>query len=155
MKCQSCDLALKKAEVHFVDENTFLFLKQLPEGVSLGTYCYPCFDRIVGPSLEVYNDKMERAKNVNVFYASQSKESRFIRRIEKPIKVEDCDDRDEVILKLAFLAVEANQNTLVDVEVNSTKTRNGGWQSSRWSGKAIPAVVDEAKLRRRFPGAPN
>lgn len=154
-KCKVCSLALKKGEAQFVDESTFEYLKVLPDEVTLGAFCYSCFDRIVGPQLDAYNEKLEQAKNVNVFYASQSKESRFVRRKEKQIQVEDCDDKEEVVMRLAFIAVEAHQNTLLDVEITSIKTRNGGWQSSRWAGKAIPATVDESRLRRRFPTTPN
>jgi hypothetical protein len=154
-KCQFCDLALSKGEAQYVDETTFPFYKSLPEGVNLGTYCYSCYDRIVGPSLDIYNEKMEKAKNVNVFYFSQSKESRFVRRKERHIEVSNCEDKDDAILRLAFIAVEQGQNTLLDVEITTTKTRNGGWQSSHCGARAIPAIVDEVKLQRRFPTTPN
>jgi len=96
------------------------------------------------------------AKNVNVFFASQSKESRFVRRIEKPIKVENCQDREEAVMRLAFLAIEANKNSIVDVDLVSMKVHKGGtWQSSLWSGRAIPADIDEAHLKRKYASAPN
>lgn len=146
---------MDKSEAQFVDEDSFGFLARLPEGVALGTYCNACFESHVRPELDKYEEKMEKARNVNVFFATQSKESRFVRRIEKPIKVENCQDRDEVVLRLAFLAVSNGKNALVDVDLSSSKVRNGGWQSSLWSGRAIPANIDESDLQRRFPGAPN
>lgn len=154
-ECLICATPLGKREVEFIDENTFLFLTALPAGLALGSYCVSCFDAHVRPEVETYQQKLDQAKNVNVFFLSQSKETRFVRRIEKPIKVENCQDREEAILRLAFLAVEANKNSLVDVDLSSTKVRNGGWQSSLWSGRAIPADIDEANLQRRYPGSPN
>ena len=154
LKCQVCESALDRTEAKFVDEDTFSFSKLL-SGISLGSYCFHCFDERVEPELASYNAKMERAKNVNVFYLSQNKECRFVRRIEKPIKVENCLDRNEVILRLAFMAVEANKNLLVDVDFSSIKIRNGRWQTSRWSGRAIPAIIDEDKLKRRSMASPN
>lgn len=154
-QCQKCECPLRKGEVEFVDENTFSFLSAPPTGVELGSYCIQCFDAHVRPEVDKYNEKLELAKNVNVFYSSQSKESRFVRRIEKPIKVEKCQDKDEAVLRLAFLAVQQNKNSIVDVDLNSIKVRNGSWQSSLWSGRAIPADIDERNLQRKFPGTPN
>lgn len=153
--CVQCAASLAKNETQFVSEDSFAFLSRPPKHLAIGSYCYQCFDRDVAPELDRYNAKMESAKNVNVFFASQSKESRFVRRIEKPIKVENCQDRDEVVMRLAFLAVEANKNSIVDVDLTSIKVRNGSWQSSLWSGRAIPADIDEAHLNRRYASAPN
>lgn len=114
-----------------------------------------CFEARVGPELDQYAGKMELAKNVNVFFSSQSKESRFVRRTEKPIRVEGCLDRDDAVLRLAFLAVEGGKNTIVDVCLTSSKIRDGSYQTSEWAGVAIPAQVEEAQLQRRFVGAPN
>lgn len=155
LNCQVCACDLEKSEALFVDEETFAFLRQLPTGVQLGIYCPVCFDKNVRAELDNYNDKLERAKNVNVFFLTQSKESRFVRRTEKPVTVKDCPDRDEVVLRLAFLAVEAGKNALVDVELSSAKVRNGRWQSSTWSGQAVPADITETALQRRFAGTPN
>lgn len=151
--CQICQCPMSKADAQFVDEETFSFLSRPP--IALGTYCTECFDSSVKPELDSYSEKMDRAKDVNVFFASQSKESRFVRRIERPVQVDDCRDRDEAVLRLAFLAVEAEKNSLVDVELTSTKVRNGSWQSSRWSGRGIPAEISESSLSRKFPGTPN
>lgn len=155
LQCQTCQCDLAKAEAQFVDEETFGLLSQPPEGVSLGVYCNPCFEAQVRPALDAYLEKVELAKNVNVFLATQSKESRFVRRTEKPIRVEECLDRDEALLRLALMAVELNKNALVDVDFSSRKIRNGGWQTARWSGRGIPANIEESQLQRRFIGAPN
>lgn len=155
LQCQSCQCGLAKDEAQFVDEGTFELLSQLPQGVALGVYCSPCFEAHVRPALEAYLEKVERAKNVNVFLATQSKESRFVRRTEKPISVEECLDRDDALLRLALKAVELNKNALVDVDFSSRKIRNGGWQTARWSGRGIPAHIEESQLQRRFIGAPN
>ncbi len=107
------------------------------------------------PGLETDDALMARARDVNVFYKSQGKESRFIRRTEKPIKVEGIPDRDEAILQLAVLAARAGFNTLLDVQLSTEKVQNGKWHSSIWSGTAIPASVDQAALDRRFINNPN
>jgi hypothetical protein len=156
LRCIACASQLQKYDAQFVDEETFAFLKRLPAGVALGVYCNPCFDAQVKNELDRYTEKMARAKNVNIFYLTQSKESRFVRRIEKPIEVTGCHDREETILRLAFLAIEAGNNALVDVALNAGKiTHDGGYKTSRWSGKAIPADIEESALKRRFMSSPN
>lgn len=155
LKCEACAGALSKGDANFVDEETFAFYAKMPEGISAGAYCHSCFEAKVRPALDEYNDLMERARNVNMFYLSQSKESRFVRRTEKPVRVKDCLDRDEAILRLAFLAVQAGKNALVDVDLSTTKVRNFAYQSSLWHGQAIPANITESALNRRFLGAPN
>lgn len=153
LHCQTCSSALAKGDAEFVSEDTFAFLANPPS--ALGAYCYTCYEAVVRPQIERYEEQMERAKDVNVFFNTQGKESRFIRRTEKPVHVSDCVDRDEALLRLAFLAAGLGKNTLVDVELNSTKILHGKWQTSRWSGKGIPSEVSEAALNRRFVGAPN
>lgn len=153
--CQSCALEVPKKDRLFVDEETFGFLTRLPAGISIGLYCPVCHASHVQPALDRYIEALEAAKNVNMFYRTQSKECRFVRRIESPVEVHDCDDKDEAILRLAFLAVQAGKNALVDVEVRSRKIIDGGYQSSSWSGRAVPADIEESQLQRRFPGTPN
>lgn len=141
LHCQICEGALAKGEAQFVDEETFAFLPKLPGGVVLGSYCVQCFDARIQPEIDAYEEKVALARDVNVYYVSQSKESRFVRRTEKPIKVENCTDRDEVVMRLAFLAVLAGKNSIVDVDLKAEKIRNGGYQTSRWSGRGIPADI--------------
>jgi hypothetical protein len=155
LPCHRCETQVSKTDAQFVDAETFAFLSKPPPGVDIGIYCHTCFDSHVQQELDRYNEKVERAKNVNIFYASQSKESRFVRRIERPIAVKDCTDRDEAILRLAFLAIEADKNALVDVALSTTKVRLGSWQSSLWSGQGIPCNIAEAELQRKFMGTPN
>jgi len=155
LPCAICHGELLKDEAQFVDETTFAFYQKAPP-IEHGIYCPTCFDSLVRPELDVYNAKMERAKNVNIFSLAQSKESQFVRRIERPVTVEGCPDRQEAELRLAFHAVEVDKNSLVDVELSSEKIKIGGrWQSSVWSGRGIPVNIDEEILKRRFANNPN
>ena len=104
----------------------------------------------MAPVVDAYEENVARAKEINIFYKSQGKETRFIRRTEKLLRVDECLDRSEAIMKLAYMAATSGYNTLVDVEVEPRKIRNGGWQSSRWAGRAVPTQVEEEQLQRRF-----
>jgi hypothetical protein len=62
----------------------------------------------------------------------------MFRRSATVLKVEGCADREEALLRLAFLAVKANYNMLLDVDLTAEKVRNAGYQTSRWQAKGIP-----------------
>lgn len=147
--CEVCKASLCKACAQFLDEDSFAFMEKLAEDLKHSTYCPRCFDERVAPALMTYEETMERAGDVNVYFKAQSQESRFIRRVEKPLHVKDCADRDEVVLKLAFRAAQGGFNCLLDVETLSQKIIHGKWQTSTWSGSAIPASVDPKVLERR------
>lgn len=155
LQCAICAASTCKTCAQFVDEESVAWLEPVPAYYALGVFCQACFEQKVEPELASYNEVLERAGQVNIFYKSESKESRFVRRIEKPIKVKDCIDREAAILKLAFLAAQMGFNILLDVELSFEKVRNGGWQTCVWQGRGIPGHVDESKLRRRFASTPN
>jgi hypothetical protein len=58
---------------------------------------------------------------------------------------------------LAFLAVRAGYNTIVDVETSSEKVDLGGYQTSKWKGRGLPVKLDgyipnrKARVMGKFP----
>lgn len=121
-------------------------MKSIPSDLAHDVYCPNCFNEKISAAIETYKNTLEQAKNILVYNKSQGKETRFVKRTVKPIKVESCADHDEVILRLAFAAAEANFNAIVSVDIKSEKVRNGSYQTTRWSGTAIPANVQERQL---------
>ena len=89
---------------------------------------------------------MDQAKNTLVFMKAQFKETRFVKRIEDPITIAECSDYDEIILRLAFKAVELNLNGIIDVDITAKKVRTGNYQTSVFSGTAIPVNILEERL---------
>lgn len=69
-------------------------------------------------------------------------------RKEAPIKIDNCDDREETLLRLAFVAAQKNFDGLVDVELASKKVRDGSYQTHKWSGSAVPTHIESKKLNR-------
>lgn len=131
-----------------MDEDQFSFLAQIPAELAHTTYCPNCYDNTVAPALASYNETMELAKEVHVYSKTQTKETRLIKRKEHPVKVTDCKDHDETILRLAFFAAQAGYNGLVDVQLSSEKIKNGSYQTMKWSGAGIPARIDSKKIPR-------
>lgn len=139
--CGICQEAVCKQCVQFLEEGSFSFLKQVPDRLNHTTYCGPCFDEKIAPEILAYEQLMDRAKDVAVFFKKQGKETRLIKRLEDPIRVTDCADKDEILLRLAFLAAQGNFNTLVDVEIVAEKVREGGYQRSKWQAVGVPALT--------------
>jgi hypothetical protein len=157
LECGACHSTVCKYCAQFVEEETFSFLGQVPEDLAHSTYCPPCFNEKVQPKLDAYNHTMELAKEIDVYYKKQSKETRLIKRFEDPVHVQACSDRDETILRLAFFAAQRNFNSIVDVQVSSVKVKMGSYQNLSWSGTGIPAQVlpDRIIKDRSFSTDPN
>ena len=132
-----------------MDEDKFSFLPEILPDLAHDTYCRTCFDSRIELALQSYDKIMERACNMNVFYKAQSKETRLLKRAEPVIRVVNCKDRDETILRLAFLAANANFNCIIDVDLISEKIRNGSYQKMIWQGTGIPAQLDAEKHKRK------
>ena len=149
LDCGICKEPICKNCTVFLEDDHFAFLKPMPDDFILRRFCPPCYDAKVEPALAAYDSDLEKARNVFVFYKTENKESRYFKRIEKPVKVADCTDREELILRLAYLAVKANCNTIVDVELTQEKIKKGAYQTSNWSGTANPVEADPQKIEKK------
>lgn len=143
--CGSCNNLLCKACVHFLDEDSFAFMKKVPDELKHTTYCPDCNDKIVTPAMDEYQSILKRGKDVYIFY-KKAKNVPLIKKCNIKVTVADCPDRDETILRLGFMAAQQSYNALIDVEVLATKVRINGYQKSSWSGSAFPANVNVSRI---------
>lgn len=148
LACGLCGDAVCKSCANFVEAESFSFYAQIPAELSHGVYCQSCFHATVMPAQEAYRELLERAREINVFLKNQGKETRLLKRVEKPVKVENCADREEAVLRLAFFAAQLGYNGLLDVELTSVKVREGSYQYLLWSGRGVPAAVRGDRLVR-------
>ncbi len=146
LTCGCCQVDLCKNCAQFLEPDSFSFLTKVPVELSHAVYCMTCYVQTVEPQLGSYQATLEQAKNVFVFNKKQGKETRLIRRIEKPVFVSNCADYEETVLRLAFFATQANCNAIVDVDVVGEKIRKGSYQTTIWSGSAVPANVQGDRL---------
>lgn len=146
--CGGCESPVCKRCAQSVEKDRFAFLDAIPPELSHRTYCGPCFTRTVAPAMADYDRTMARARNVFVFDKGQGELTRLLKRAEKPVRVVDCADREETLLRLAFAAVRRGCNTLIDVDVSSRKVRHHGYQTSAWQGTGVPIALDAAALAR-------
>jgi hypothetical protein len=127
-------------------DDAFAFLAQPTKDLTHPIYCTHCYDAKITPALEKYNQIMEQAKEVHIYFKTQGKETRTIKRKEKPLKITDCEDYDEALLRLAFLAAQLKYNALVDVVAQSKKAITKGYQKLIWSVTGTPTNVTDKQL---------
>jgi hypothetical protein len=129
-------------------QGAFIYQVNCESDLKHPVYCQGCFAERVEPALEQYEETLAKARDVFVFFVTQRKEIPLIRKSKELLMVQEQDDRDMTILKLAYLGAERGFNAIIQCDVVSTKVRNEGYQRSVWNGKAYPAEVDAEKLDR-------
>lgn len=145
-ECGLCNEDVCKKCAQHVSNEAFAFLTEVPAELSHATYCGNCFDETVGPALDSYAETLEAAKGVFVFFKTQRKEIPLIKKEREIFKIDSCIDRDETILRLAFLSAQKGCNGLIECEVSAEKIRDGAYQTSKWRGEGVAAKVDAVKI---------
>jgi hypothetical protein len=146
LTCGICEDSICKKCTQFVEETAFSFYKNIPADLSHTAYCETCYIQKVHPEILKYNEAMEQAKDIMIFMKTQSKVTKFVKRIEEPLVITECDDEKETIMRLAFLTQQMNYNAIIELEIIPKKVRNGGYQTTVWMGTGIPTNVREEKL---------
>ncbi|MBL7545898.1 MAG: hypothetical protein JNL11_18920 [Bdellovibrionaceae bacterium] len=141
LKCGLCESDVCKYCAQILPEGSFSFIPNAPDHLKHSVYCGYCFDGQIADAWNDYQKTMEQARNIQVFLSHQGKETRLIKRKEKPFQVVDCLDHDETLMRLAFQAVKAGFNALVDVDLTSKKVRINGYQTQIWSGRGTPVNI--------------
>ncbi|MBX3040560.1 MAG: hypothetical protein KF789_07640 [Bdellovibrionaceae bacterium] len=142
LQCGLCSGALCKGCAQFVEEGRFSYDPSVSEDLTKGVYCPACYDGTVLPALHAYDELMAKARNVSVYFKTQSKETRLMKRNQQALEVHGCPDREEALLRLAFLSAKAGFGTLLDVDLTAEKVRQGAYQTSVWKGTGVPFQKD-------------
>ncbi len=146
-QCGICEEPVCKSCAQFLTDSSFSFLRKIPADLSHTTYCTNCFDdRVAGP-LDAYNTNMEAAKELMIFTKDQIKSTAHLKRREELLTVEDCEDEQETIVRLAFFAAEKKFNCLLDVNITHRKIIVGSHKKTIFSGTAIPTTIDPKAVR--------
>ena len=138
LTCGVCNIAICKNCAEFVDEEMLAYLPRPSKDLLHSAYCRPCHDEKVKPVQLQFEETLTKARDVSVYFKAQSKETRGYRRKDKAFAVDNCADRDQTVMRLAFLAAQAGFNLIIDVNLSSKKIITNGYQTSVWSGTAIP-----------------
>lgn len=146
-ECGLCHEHSCKKCTQFLGEDSFHLLKKIPDTLKHPTYCLNCFDEHVAATYNEYNETMEKAKDIIIYSKDQSKLTRFLKRKEEPIHVENCEDEQEALIHMSFYAVQGNFNALIDVEIKTKKIIVGSHKKTIYSGTAVPITIDPNEIR--------
>lgn len=135
LSCVLCEASLCKDCVQFVDENSFPFCHLMQQKMHVGAQCPNCYQEKSLSHVEKYEEILQKAKNIDIYYRRiNGKEARLMERMEPALKVENCSDEEDVLMSLAFLAVQMGATAVIDVEVFSQKTKDGSYTTVTWNG---------------------
>jgi hypothetical protein len=141
LSCGVCTVSVCKHCAQILEEESFSFLDvQKPEMLQT-TFCNTCFDEKIAPDLMDYQQTMEAAKNIEVFFKDQGKETRLMKRIDVVFSIVDCPDRNEAIMRLAFKAVKMGFNSVIDVDIVAKKVKMGAYQTHSYKATGVPSNV--------------
>jgi hypothetical protein len=145
--CGLCHENTCKACTQFVGEESFSFQKVIPAALKHDCYCSHCFDEHVAGPLSEYNETMEKAKDIIIYGKDQTRLTRYLKRKEDPYQVDNCVDKEEAVLRMAFFAVQSNFNCLIDVVLVAKKVVTGTYKNTVWSGTGVPITIDPDAIR--------
>jgi hypothetical protein len=148
-QCGVCEGAVCKSCVQNLEPSTFALLPEVPKELSHTYYCQACYDEHVATELERYTEILARAEEAFIFFTSQKAFIPLIVKSKEIFRVANIPDRDEAILRLAFLAARKDFNAVMEVEVVGEKVRDGAYQTMKWRAQGHPAKVDVDKMDRR------
>lgn len=134
--CRACESSICKNCVEFVSDETFEYADYTDANSPVGFYCSSCYTTDIVPKVDEYEEIVGRAREVTVFNTTQTKEARLIKRTDMNLKIDECEDKDVLLMKLAYLAAKAGHDTLVDVDLVYTKKRDGSFKLANWAGTA-------------------
>ncbi|MBX7149090.1 hypothetical protein K1X76_08380 [bacterium] len=143
--CSLCHHILCKNCTQFLDNTSFSFLEIIPDNLKHSTYCGSCYDSTVAPAQETYNITLKKAENLFLFDKGD-KQVPLIKRSNGKITIENCEDKQNAVLKLAFLAAQKKFNAVVDIERFTKKLNKSGYQTTLYGITGYPAMIDESRL---------
>jgi len=147
----SCGLCIKEiCKDCSIDLGTyaFSFMSKVPQELTKEHYCLHCYDTTIQPKKTQYETRLKQAEDIYFLTKAYPGYVRVLKKHTKRVVIKECPDRKEAILRMAFFAVELGFNAIIDADLKSHKTRNGGYQSSYWSSSALPADIDGEQLER-------
>lgn len=145
--CGLCHEQVCKSCAQFLTDEAFSFLAKKPKELSFSVYCDPCFQDNVATPLSDYEANMEKAHEVIIFNKNETKKTGHLKRKEEPYKVEDCEDEQETIMRLAFFAARDGFNCLLDVTITHRKIIVGSHKKTIFTGTAIPITIEHSAVR--------
>lgn len=145
--CSECERHVCKNCVEFLEQDKFRFHPAPPSFVGKGVFCTDCYESLVRPEVEKYDEVQARSELVKFVRNSFRGYIPTFRKAKFPVEVKDEAGRGQALLKLKFLCAWEGYDTVINMEVEHSKTRNHGWESKVWAARGTFVDLDHAKFR--------
>ena len=147
--CENCNNTICKKHLSKLNPEDYS-IKSLnpPKVFSQTTFCIDCFESIVQPEIEIFNEQLEKAKNVGIWTENYRGKLPITKKALKPIQFKDFTDKKDLILALAFRAIEMGFNGVIELKWKSSKVRKNEYQKMIWEGQGLPVELPEEWLEK-------
>jgi hypothetical protein len=146
-RCGECGRSVCKNCVNFLSQDQFRFHPEPPAFAKVGVFCAECFDRLVRPELEHYEEVLARSEQVTLVGSSYRGYIPCLKKAKDPSEVTDDAGRGIAIWRLKFLAAWQGYDSVIELEAEHRKIRNHGWESKVWSARGHFVCLDHARFR--------
>jgi len=142
-ECGICKISLCKSCRETLDVKDFELLEKKPIALTHAAYCADCFEQKIRPELVKYETFEKLAKDVYFQSVKFRGYPHILSKYSKTISIAKCADRRQLILMLAYKAVELGYNAIVSADIRSKRIyTDSGYGHYDWSGSAIPANIN-------------
>lgn len=144
--CLSCEGAICKNCVHFLEKDSFAFHPKPPKW-NPGAYCDVCFQKHLAADLHKYQEVEEAAKEVLLIRKSYKGFLPILRKNKENTTVKNHTDKKSATMHLAFLALWNGYDSVVHFSEECEKVRNSGWERKAWKASGLFVTLDKKRLR--------
>lgn len=146
-ECGECEAQVCKNCVQYLEQDKLRFHPSPPAFVKHGIFCANCFDTLVRPEIEKYDEVLARSETVKIVRASFRGYIPTFKKAKFPTEVRDDAGRGIAIWRLKFLCAWEGYDTVIEMEAEHSKNRNHGWESKVWAARGHFVDLDHAKFR--------
>ncbi len=145
--CGECAAHVCKNCVQYLEQDKFRFHPHPPAFAQHGVFCVDCFDALVRPEVERYEEVLARSETIVIVRSSFRGFIPCLKKAERMTEVKDDAGRGIAIWRLKFLAAWEGYDSIIELEAEHHKNRHHGWESKVWSARGQFACIDHQRFR--------
>lgn len=135
LQCNVCEKSICKNCLETLDSSQYLFHPKPPKIFRHRQFCFPCFESLIQPELQSYEELVEKSHEISVHKKGQKNLLRIRKREQIPESVKDFLSENDAISQLKVLAVSQGFEAICDLETTFKKVRKHGYEHKEWSAK--------------------
>ncbi len=146
-ECGECGRMACKNCLNYLEQDQLRFHPDPPAFVMHGIFCAECYESLVKPELDHYEEVLARSEKITLVRTSYRGYIPYLKKAKDPSEVVDDAGRGIAIWRLKFLAAWQGYDTVIELEAEHRKIRNFGYESKVWSARGHFVCLDHVKFR--------